>query len=142
MPAKTKNLSRETVRKIRRMIKAILAEPEYYTQAAFPKEGDCGAPCCAAGWACWLNDPKGYTKLVKRAESVDWYDKGTKALGLKDDPENTMSTSLFATASAWPEPFDLQYFVAANDYRGPNHAGMAKAAAARWEHFIETDGRE
>lgn len=128
---KKKNLSAETIRKMRRVIQAVLAEPEYYNQSIFPDPSDCGAVCCAAGWAVWLDDPDRYESLVKTAIDVAWWMEAESALGLSDTGDK-----LFVFANSWPRRFYQRY------YRAKTARGRAQAMAARWEHFIATDGAE
>ena len=127
---KKKNLSAETIRKMRRVIKAVLAEPEFYDQSHYPLKSDCGAVCCAAGWAVWLDDPKRYSLLVKRAD-VAWKSDAEAVLGLSDTRDK-----LFVFAHNWPTQFWRRY------RKAKTPLGRAMAMAARWEHFIATDGAE
>ena len=128
---KKKNLSAETIRKMRRVIKAVLAEPQYFNQSWFPQAQDCGAVCCAAGWAVWLDDPDHYKSLVKIDTGVEWWAEAERVLGLPDTEDK-----LFCFAGNWPRRFASRY------RRAKTARGRAKAMAARWEHFIATDGAE
>lgn len=124
-----KLLSKSTIAKMRAVVKAVLAEPEFYDQQWFPTS--CMSACCAAGWAVWLDDPAAYERLSKSQYYVDWKRRAEGALGLGDTGHK-----LFVFAENWPKKFYRQYAKA----RTP--LGRAKAMAARWEHFIATNGAE
>ena len=126
------NLSEATIAKMRKVIKAVLAEPEYYDQQYFPKASDCGQTCCAAGWAVWLFEPaREYRKLAKRTDEVAWRNKAEEALGLPPT-----GWKLFGHARDWPLAYSVMYLNARNP------RGRAEAMAARWERYIATDGAE
>jgi hypothetical protein len=125
-----KNLSRETIRKMRAVIKAILAEPEFYKQSLYPQPDDCGEVCCAAGWTVWLANPKTYKRKAANLR-YDWPLAAEKVLGL-----GRTENKLFVFASSWPSVFSDMYYDAITPLQ------HAQAMAARWEHFIKTDGRE
>lgn len=126
------NLSKSTIHKMRAVVKAVLAEPEFYNQTFFPMQSDCGTSCCAAGWAVWLDDPETYKEIVlKFGATASWVGLAEKSLGL----QNTGS-GLFGFASSWPSEFGAMYANATTPI------GRAQAMAARWEHFIATDGAE
>lgn len=62
-------LSKDSIRKLRAVKAAILAEPELYDQTEFPRVGmrhNCDTPCCIAGWSVWINNPdrKAYDKFL------------------------------------------------------------------------------
>lgn len=126
-------LSKETIKKMRQVIKAVLREPEFYDQSYYPTSNDCGQTCCAAGWAVWNQDPNKYRKMCQydRVLIYNWCLEAEKALGLPDT-EN----KLFVYASDWPQPYASQYHSATTNKE------RAQAMAARWEHFIATDGKE
>lgn len=66
-------LSKESIRKLRAVKAAILAEPELYDQSNSPFcTNSCETPCCIAGWALWCNnpDPAFYRKTVTRKLGV------------------------------------------------------------------------
>lgn len=125
-----KNLSANTIRKMRRVIKAVLAEPEYYDQSYYPQKSDCGLVCCAAGWTVWLDNPDRYKVLMKRP-AANWWREAEAVLGLPDT-----GNKLFVFAHNWPTQFWRRYI------KAKTPLGRAKAMAARWEHFIATDGAE
>lgn len=142
-----KNLSATSIGKIRRMIAAVLAEPELYDQNTFGEQickddGQqvCGTVCCAAGWAVWLDNKPLYARLMeKEIKNVGWLDLGWPARALEaldltcDDGE---TDHLFGAASDWPYPFSVQYGNASNPKQ------RARVFAKRWESFIKKDGRE
>jgi hypothetical protein len=144
---KTKNLSATSIRKIRRMIAAVLAEPEFYDQETFGRaickddgEPACGTVCCAAGWAVWLEDKSTYDHLMKKTLKNPfgvlfgtWKNAAMRSLGLSLGREYD-SFALFGYSSDWPEPFATRYEIA----KTPKE--KAKVFAARWEKFIESDG--
>jgi hypothetical protein len=142
-----KNLNKTSIRKINRMIAAVLAEPKLYNQNTFgettneEKPTICNTVCCAAGWAVFLNNRSLYSKLMKIQLADNntyppWEDEALKALGLEE--VNTSSynqvSSLFSSASSWPEPFCDDY----QDATTPKQ--RAKVFAARWRKFIQSDG--
>jgi len=142
-----KNLSATSIRKIRRMIAAVLAEPEFYNQNTFGEQlckndGQeiCGTVCCAAGWAVWLDNRTLYERLMKKElksdgwREVGWGDAALKALDLVSD--NDVLCTLFGRASDWPNKFFQMY----EDATTPK--GRAVAFAKRWEHFIKMDAAE
>lgn len=124
-----KNLSKLTIQKMRAVIKAVLAEPEFYDQSNYPKNYDCGLECCSAGWAVWLDNPRTYKRKALN-EEFDWQDEAEKALGL-----GSTGSKLFWGYSSWPSPFADMYRYALTPLE------RAKAMAARWERFIATDGK-
>lgn len=147
-----KNLSKQTIQKIKRMIAAVLAEPEFYDQDTFARKlckttGNevCGDTSCGAGWAIWLENPALFDKMVKAqyraerpnnwADYPDWESAALKALGLEVVGEFD-TTTLFGSASDWPSPFNDHYEDAETDKE------RAKVFAARWRHFIKMDGQE
>lgn len=95
--------------------------------------------CCAAGWAVYLQNRSLYNKLMKEelgSLAPPWVENAFEALNLKVPKDMGESLRLFGTIGNWPEPFAGAYYYA------PTAAGRAKAMAARWEHFIATDGVE
>lgn len=74
-----KNLSATSISRIRRMIAAVLAEPEYFDQDSYgrntsPEKGEpaCGTVCFGAGWAVWLYNEALYLKMMKTELSFSW----------------------------------------------------------------------
>lgn len=145
-----KNLSKTSIRKINRMIAAVLAEPKLYDQNTFgatlddrKKSTICNTVCCAAGWAVFLENRSLYSKMMKiqlREDEDDfpsWEDEALKALGLEivagGNYDNSDST-LFGATSQWPDPFCDDYHAATTPKQ------RAKVFAARWRKFIESDG--
>lgn len=68
-------LSKESIRKLKAVKAAILAQPELYDQSVFPSARErhtCNTPCCFAGWAVWLNnpDPKAYEATIKEKDHI------------------------------------------------------------------------
>ena len=151
-----KNLSQDTIKKIRRMIAAVKAEPEFYNQNTFGEnickdEGDevCGTVCCAAGWAVWAENKTLYNKLMKNelenaetgydGKSTDWLTPACKALGLTYSANDSEEASyieynLFGAAASWPSPYDEQYEKA----KTPKQRALV--FEKRWENFIKNDG--
>lgn len=139
-----KNLSVTSIEKIRRMIAAVVAEPEFYNQNVFVEENStniCETVCCGAGWAVWCESPAKFKKMAMLDIDggwPEWNNEALKALGLKlegkDDDLIDETIKLFGYASDWPSPFDHQY----NKAKTP--AARAKVFAARWEKFISSDG--
>lgn len=128
-------LSKECVKRIRRMTKAILAQPEFYNQSRYPDSRDCGTTCCAAGWAVWLDNPVRYEKKVKEMDrDSSWVLEARKSL-LLDDISPWNLPSLFSSAATWPDKFFEKYWKAQDEN---DHKGMAQACHDRWEYFIKT----
>jgi hypothetical protein len=126
-----KRLSDETIAKMRSVVAAVLAEPEFYSQSLYPQPGNCGRICCAAGWAVWINNPERYFSLIERTYSVDWNREAEEVLGLGDT-----GYKLFVFAATWPDQFRRMY------YDAETHKQQAEAMAARWEFYIQTDGTD
>lgn len=121
------NLSKESIRRLRQVKRAILAQPEFYDQSNPPNyayiHGGCNTPCCLAGWAIWLDsaDEETYKKRV-----------------LGGDVFVEMASSLRITEEQSHLLFRTGYF------HGCQYTPIetVRDAAARVEHFIATDGRE
>jgi hypothetical protein len=139
MAARKKNLNAVTVRKMRAVIAAVQAEPQFLDQDELPGPQDtCITPCCGIGWVLWLENPDQYLNMLKSYSTDSWWRyfswlKGMaeRILGLEDTRER-----LFGSASEWPIPFSNQYANA------KTARGRAEVFALRWEHFIQTDGAE
>lgn len=125
------NLSKATIRKMREVIAAVLAEPKLYNQMKFPDQEDRGAVACGAGWAVWLFNPKRYTQLLKGNETGGWAREAETVLGL-----GYTGFDLFCCQGCWPPTFTRMYQAATTSLQ------RAKAMQARWEHFIATDGND
>lgn len=132
-------LSKETVKKLRIVEKAILAQPQFYEQGAWVSEiSSCGTTCCIAGWVDFIfNGKKVHEERAKRLKEAflfeaedEWTSVAREGLGLDG------GWRLFADSIEWPEPFCNGY----EDAKTPKQ--RAKVAAARIEHFIATDGAE
>jgi hypothetical protein len=125
-----KNLSRETILKMRAVIDAVLANPTFYDQYKYPHEFDCGSVCCAAGFAVWIDSPRTYKRKTLN-EEFDWQEAAEKVLGL-----GNTNSKLFWSHTSWPTQFYDMYEAAYSPLE------RARAMEARWVHFIKTDGRE
>jgi hypothetical protein len=125
------NLSKETIRKMRRVIKAILANAQYYDQGTLPQRSDCGTTCCAAGFAVWLElSPEKYKLLTRKyGPTWVWEDMAKDVLGLTD------ASYLFYSPGGWPYEFGEMY------RRATTPKGRALALKACWEDFIAKDGK-
>lgn len=147
-----RNLSVLCVRRIRRMIKAVLAEAAYFDQDNLPEGPDCGGACCGVGWAVWLEHPKSYCSILKKASKLGpvgenmwdhsqfWIKRAKKALSLPDMPDYD---TLFGSHYSWPTTFRMMYGDAdILSTTAAKNNKRAKAFAARWEHFIVTDGKD
>lgn len=124
------NLSQETIRKMREVIAAVKANAQFYNQDRFPIPDDCGTTCCAAGFAVWINIPKGkYKDYAKNLDGgSEWAVMAREVLGLDS------SMYLFSTHNAWPKKFQKLYSKA----KTPKERSGALEAC--WEHFIKKDG--
>ena len=121
------NLSKTTIRKMRRVIAAVMANPKFYDQQQFPDKRDCGTTCCAAGFAVWLEGAREYKKLTQK-NNIDWQKLAERALGLGDTHGD-----LFFGPYTWREDFGDAYITA----RTP--LDRAKAMKAWWEYYISQD---
>lgn len=96
----------------------IIQHPEHFDMATW----DCGSVACICGWAIRLT----------RGESMQWcgpyFHEGRRALGLTCEEGNR----LFHRKN-WPRQFCVM---------SGTEKAHAKAAAARIDHFIATEGRE
>lgn len=122
-------LSSKTIAKMRTVVAAVLAEPQFYDQAYFPDHpsSKCGTICCAAGWVVWVDDPERYQKMV-RLRGVAWTEVADRILGIHS------YARLFYSSEFWPARFRNAYLNA------DTPRGRAQAMADRWEHYIATDG--
>lgn len=121
-------LSKESIRKLRAVKAAILAEPELYDQCNFPSSycgHTCLTPCCIEGWAAWVNNP-----------NPEAYNSGVQRGGFSLATELGITTEegglLF---SGWDDAFSDAW-----DFPGTRRG--ARAGAKRIDHFIATDGAE
>ena len=129
------NLSKESIRKLRRLQKAILAEPEFYAQTNFPEIQDCGAVCCIAGWAVWLDNPKGYAKKVIDVGVGEWPKRSLAGAG-------RLQREVFhryGTFRDWIQRGRKPFRDALFDAR-TKRSKKPKIAAALIDSFIEKDG--
>jgi hypothetical protein len=112
-----KKLSKKSIRLLRQVKRAILAEPELYDQQSLPRYS-CNAPCCLLGWVVWLNDPKKFEEmLVKDSEEYEW-------------------DRLLGSGGSWPHEHKKALYAAETDVE------RAAVAASRIEHFIAANGAE
>jgi len=125
-------LKPKTIDMMRRVIEAILAEPEYFDQNHFPAQGDtCQTPCCGAGWVVWCANPDLYI------QSLSIFDMGDQWVRLAEKIlEVNTGDALFWHPCQWPYKFWKEWSY--------DNSSLEKArlVAARWEHYIATDGRE
>lgn len=143
-------LKRSAVALLKRIKRHILAKPERFDMQDWgrPNDGEtpCGTAACIAGWAVILSskDPQKFYRAAKLDQKdidkgVDdtrpsrlakllhgpnnsAFDKAQKLLGLSDE----QAGDLFYQGR-WPEQF-----------RGGLHSNLAKRAAKRIDHLIET----
>src|ERR1700744_5431070 len=96
------SLSKESIKRLRQVKRAILAQPKFYDQDRFPRTVDCGTTCCIAGWAVWVEDPEAYPNRVANIDLLGvWRSAGASALGL----ERSQVDNLFGFGVLWPQPF-------------------------------------
>lgn len=119
-------MSKESIKKLRAVKAAILAEPELYDQSKWigTKENPCGTPCCIAGWAVWLNSPKKYKQLASQSHCSA--NAAESVLGINDSDRK-----LFIY---WPKRFETAL------RKSTSAAESASICALRIEHYIATDG--
>lgn len=123
------SLRKESIKKLRAVKAAILAEPEFYNQKCFPRaRHGCNSPCCLTGWAIWLESPKTYASRLSLKGA--FYDEDlASALGISFEQADRL---------AYGQGFGP--FEAMWGKSGTMEA--ARAAAKRIEHFIKTGGEE
>jgi hypothetical protein len=130
-------LSKESIKRLRMVKEAILANPQYYRQEEWISAIEpCGTTCCIAGWADYLFNGKKAHEARAKAElsnyMVSWEYVAAKALGL----DYCQAHTLTYPGSGWPVPFCTAYT------RAKTPKQRAKVAARRIEHFIKTGGAE
>lgn len=116
---------------LRKVQNAILLNPMAFDMIDWRTDSDyspCGSTACICGWAAVLADGKRKPAEISRSRACD----GTKDLDIR-------GTSKLFYASDWPKEFYRAY---AEARRVKNHEAAALIAAARIDHFIETEGRE
>lgn len=121
-------LSKESIRKLKAVKAAILAEPELYDQSEFPQHDanhDCSTPCCIAGWAVWVNnpDPEAYNALLRKKSF------GVEVMAKALEISGRQAKQLF---SNWPEKF-------MGAWSFPCTRPGAEAGARFIDHFIRTE---
>jgi hypothetical protein len=132
------SLSKESIKRLRQVKRAILAEPEFYDQGVPPDE--CATTCCIAGWAMWLEDPVGYPERAASISNSFNCSDGTTQIGFRNEGARALripepeTVNLFSYGEAWPGEFGTRFAAAASK------AEKAAVAAARIEHFIKTGG--
>lgn len=98
-------LSKDSIRKLRAVKAAILAEPELYGQDRSPYcQTSCDSPCCIAGWALWVNnpDPEAYAKIVNFTPGATLL---RDQIGLTEEQASLLFTGWPSTETpAWLEP--------------------------------------
>lgn len=122
------SLSKGSIRKLRAVQAAILAEPELYNQN---KPGaSCGSPCCLAGWAVWNNYPDAtrYELARRRADGYIGNRELAEALEISED----QAVLLYED---WP---DRTWSPA---WRNPGTKEAAVAGANRIDLFINSGGK-
>lgn len=131
------SLPKKAVTILRQVKRAILAEPELYDQQLVPADS-CDTPCCLLGWVVWMDSPSRFDELLRNdASEFEWDEAAIKILGLEDILPNVEDQwRLFGSGCSWPAKFREAL------YASDTAAERAKAAAARIEHFIATDGAE
>ncbi len=145
------------VRLLRRVERAILKEPRRFVMKWWHATGDvianhieekyrppCNTVACIAGHVQWLTDPKRFAADVKAGYDGCVEHDARKALGLDDEQADRLfmmqdwgdDGGLDPFRSGWPKKFCDAY----NNAKTPR--ARAKAAVARIEHFIATNGAE
>lgn len=133
----TMSLSKESIKKLRAVKAAILAEPDYYDQNVVPHS--CDSPCCLLGWALWIHDRHKFDQMIEnQADECQWDQAATECLGLESVlPDIYEQWRLFGSGVSWP----VQFRSALSEAYG-NNKRCAVVAAQRIEHFIKTGGEE
>ena len=117
------SLSKESIKRLLQIKAAILAQPELYDQREGPNlafaDGGCGAPCCYAGWAAWLDAPTeaDYRKALDMGVGPD-------LLVTHADLNFSQASRLFSDV----------------DPRNGRVITSAAQGASRIDHFIKTGG--
>lgn len=109
------------------LLRQIQAQIIQHPETLYMPSYDCGTTACIAGWACKISGVD-----VSEASHKSMFE-GQRLIGLSSEERGRLFCENW-----WPEQFRLQF--------GPEHpAGCkarAKAAVARIDHFIATDGKE
>lgn len=106
---------------LRQIQTQIIAHPESFSM----DEWDCGTTACILGWAF-------------RLKLEDW-EKSSEVRELQILALSETQFNRLCYLSSWPQQFYSPFLNA--DFDGDKKTA-AKIAAARIEHFIETNGRE
>ena len=112
------------VRLLRKVQRAIVANPEEYDQSSY-----CGTACCIAGWAVRLND---------KISSLNGRWPGEVSAEAKSllKLDTDQYERLCAFASGWPDKYAVAYYSAETKKK------RARVAFLRINHFIKTKGAE
>ena len=82
-------LSKETIKKLKAVKAAILANPKFYNQGQWIESvTPCGTTCCIAGWADFVvNGSAAHNRRAKaiRNDSSKWMRIAREALGITED---------------------------------------------------------
>ncbi len=148
-------ISATTIRRLRRVRAAILANPRLYNQNSIQcADESCGTAACILGWANTLF-PK-TSKRQRDAAKKSWNAEDEHYFSvLSPDARRTLTcgtAALYLTAvqakrlwtpDQWPNPFRDEesrayYELGSSEFR----RAAAWIAARRITHFIRTDGKE
>ncbi len=147
------NLSTETIDRLRAVEKAILAEPELYSQhSIYPLKRDCnsesvgmtcdscGSPACLFGWAVSLfPEDAAFDNSDPANLGVEMGNAGRRALKMDSAIAGRYGRptwELLFEPGFWPRDRIQAYYDAVTP------AERAQVAVDRIEHFIKTDGAE
>lgn len=111
-------LSKESIRKLKAVKAAILAQPEFYDQNSWvAKITSCGTTRCIAGWADFLvNGRKSHEARARKLSAIsrvngewsvcdDWSKVTEQALGITHDQAERITCS----SHSWPDGLDDEY---------------------------------
>ena len=113
-------LSNESIKLLRAVKAAILAQPEFYNQNAFCKGDVCNTTCCIAGWLDFVKNGKDvHAEHAARGATFDWWENGAEIL----DQYRTGVETLFAIPEDLPASFALKFREANGDMKKEARVG-------------------
>lgn len=137
------SLSKNSIKLLRQVKRAILANPDFYYQNRWVSDiSPCGTTCCIAGWADFVvNGKEAHTARAKELfvgpweqwkHAGKWMRVAAEALDITPEEAERLTEG----SSDWPQHLREEYGAA------PSNKKRAVVAAKRIEHFIATGGAE
>lgn len=130
MKITTPQLSKRAIAILRKVQKAIVAEPTLYSQSIpFRPNAECGSPSCICGWLDLFLRPKGYRGV--RWQSIN-IEAGASLLG---GEVGTARYYRLFNLHEWPLRYKSRWYALTRPTK-------ARRASRRIDHFIKTGGAE